>query len=426
MNRVRIVGINHKTAPVEVREALAVGERELPEALAAVAGDAGPGREAVLLSTCNRVELYSVDCGGRGFDALCEFRGTDANQLRPHIYEYHGRDAVRHLYRVAASLDSMVPGETQIVGQVRRAYEISRQSGFAGKRLHGLFQRAMVVGREVVSETGLAAGRYSVAGVAADYATRVLGLLGGLRLLCVGTGKMVRLVLEHLHARGPGERPGSLVALGRDVEKAERFATTFGGRGGATGDLAAELADADLVVCGTGSREPVITADVVRRAMRGRENRPLFLVDIAVPRDVDPAVESIAGVHAYGLDDLQRAVEQTVEGRRGEITSAEAIVEAHVARYVAWHDARQLGPTIDKLYRRTHSTAAAEVERALRKAPADLSPAQREQVETMTNELARRLVNKMLHGPVSALRQAPGSDRHAAYKHAVEKLFSLE
>ena len=424
MNRVRVAGINHKTAPVEVREALAVPQAGLPAALAAVVD--GQEREAVLVSTCNRVELYTTDCGGQGFEALCRHLGVDCGSMAAFRYDYEGEDAVRHLFRVAASLDSMVPGETQIVGQVRRAYEAARASGHAGRRLHGLFQRALLAGREVMSRTGLAAGRYSVAGVAAGYATNVLGRLSDRRLLCVGGGKMVRLLLEHLYALGPDERPRILVTLGRDATRAGEFAAEYGGSGGHVADLLDHLADADLVVCGTGSREPIVTRDVVERAMERRPDRPLFIVDIAVPRDVDPVVGGLANVHLYGLDDLQRAVEQTIESRRGEIASAEAIVQGHVAEYVAWHRHSELGPTIRKLYDRTREAATVEVDRLRASLPADLTDAQRREVEAAGEELARRLVNKLLHAPVSALREAPGGDRHAAYRHAVEKLFSLD
>ena len=424
-----MIGLNHTTAPVEVREALAANEADAAAVLAEVCKGGG---EAVLLSTCNRVELYTAGAATEagGFDALCRRRGVEPAGFAPHLYDHAGRAAARHLFRVAASLDSMVPGERQIVGQVRRAYERSRRGGFAGRKLHAAFQRALSAGRRVMAETDLPAGQYGVAGVAAAYADEALGGLAGRRLLCVGGGKMVRLVLEHLHARGPSRRPGSLVVLGRDSAKADGFAKTFGGHGAPLSGLADEVAAADLVVCGTGSREPVVTADAVARAMEGRADRPLFVVDMAVPRDVEPSAGEVAGVHCYDLDDLQRAAEQAAAGRRDARSAAESIVEEAVARHLAAeHHTGELGSTVDRLYRRGHELAAAEVARANNKLPSTLSADDRAAVERLAADLSRRLVNKLLHGPVSALRNVGGGDdpaRHPAYRHAVEKLFDLD
>lgn len=424
MNRLRLVGLSHRTAAIEVREALAVGCDELPATLDAIVGERQEV-EAVLLSTCNRVELYTFEDDDEGFRRLCGSRGVCADDFAGRTYERSGEAAVRHLFRVAASLDSMVPGETQIVGQVRRAYEVARAHGTANQRLHGLFQRAAAVSRQVMNDTQLTAGRYSVASVAASYADEVLGRLDDKRLLCVGTGKMTRLVLEHLHSRDPSHRPGAIVALGRDGDKAAKFAEAFGGRGGSLDELVSELSSADLVVCGTGSRHPVITVELLRRA---RENvtRPLFVIDLAVPRDVDHAAGTLAGVHLYDLDDLERAVDRSVTDRRGEISRAETIVEAHVARHVAWHQGRNVGPTIDRLYQRSHDLAGAEMRRLSQRLPRDLTEQQRQLVEQQAADMARRLVNKLLHGPVSALRQGHDAERFAAYRHAVEKLFSLD
>ncbi len=330
---------------------------------------------------------------------------------------------MQHLFRVRRrSLDSMVPGETQIVGQVRRAYETALKTGTAKRRLHGLFQRAAAVGRQAMAETNLSAGRYGVAGVAAAYADELFGTLAHKRLLCVGAGKMVRLVLEHFHARPPHARPQSLVCVGRRETKAAAFAGDFGGTGAHLSTLPEQLAAADLVVCGTGSQRPIVTAEHVAHRPA---DRPLFLIDLAVPRDVEPGVGGRDHVHLYDLDDLQRAARRTMSGRDADLQRAEAIVSRGVAEYVAWHRGRQVGPTIRRLYDRSHATADRERDRAASRLPSDLSPAQRAAVEAELAELSRRLVNKLLHDPVSNLRHAPDPERHPAYKHAVEKLFGL-
>ena len=431
MKRIRFAGISHRTAAVEVRERLVVPRHRLVDALAA-AREATGCEEAVLLSTCNRVELYVAGeepCDptlGLIAAAKAALDREDAGEVaEEHVDHRVGADAVQHLFRVATSLDSMVPGEAQILGQVRHAYEAARVAGHAGRRLHGLFQRAIRVGRDVRVTAGLGQARIGVAETAAEYAEEVLGPLGGKRVLCVGTGKMTSLVLRHLHGRPPSHRPSSLMVVGRDADRASLFADGFGGSGGALADLEQHLADADLLVCGTGHQGHVVRRDLVDRVAAARGGRPLFAIDLAVPRDIEPSCGSIAGVHLYDLDDLQQAASsRTTNG--SELAKAEAMVDASVQQYVAWHRARTLGPTIDRLYGRSHESASSEVERFAAKLPGNLTAEQREAVERQAADLARRLVNKLLHGPVSAMRQVPDAERHAAYRHAVEKLFSLE
>ena len=421
MNALRVVGISHRTAPLELRERLAVPPGEVAATTAALLESLGGEEEAgecVIVNTCNRVEVYAAgDKGVDLFAALCDLRDETPADFAGRCYAHDAAAAVGHLFRVAASLDSLVPGETQILGQVRNAYELARRHGFTGPRLHGLFQRAVAVGREVQTTTDLAAGRLSVASVAADYAEEIFDTLADKTVLCVGAGKMARLVVERLRQR----RVGRLVVANRDVDKARRFAASVGGEGRPLSDLAALLAEADVVVTGTGSREPIVTAASLKPVMRKRRYRPLFLIDIAVPRDVEPAAADLTNVYLYDVDDLEAAVAKTVEGRRGSIEAAEAIVGRHVAAYAAWHRGRELGPTIRQLFEQAHAGAAEEVERSLRRMP-DLDAAGRRQVE----EMARRIVNKLLHGPVSTLRRTADDDRHgAAYRHAVGQLFSL-
>ena len=418
MRRLRVVGLSHQTAPVDLRERLAVPAGELTAVASRVRGALGDGGECVLLSTCNRVELYAASEGDADlFGALCDARGADSTAFAGHTSAHAGPAAVRHLFRVAASLDSLVPGEGQILGQVRQAHEHAARHDLAGPVLGGLFQRAVAAGREVRATTDLAAGRTSVASVAADYAGEVFDSLASKTVLCVGAGKMAGLVLDRLRRRDLG----GLIVANRDAAKAARFAAKHGGEGRSLAELPELLGRADVVVTSTGSREPVITADMLSGVMKRRRYRPLLIVDIAVPRDVEPSAGELTNVYLYDVDDLQAAVARTAEGRRGAVEAAEAVVERHVAAYLAWHGGRNLGPTIRALYDASHAAAAEEVGRSLSKLP-DLDDVGRRQVE----ELARRIVNKLLHGPVSTLRTTAADDHHGpAYRHAVRQLFSL-
>ncbi|MEM7807394.1 MAG: glutamyl-tRNA reductase [Planctomycetota bacterium] len=416
-----VAGVHYRTCGLETRERLAVSRSALAQRLA-TALSAAKCDEVVLLSTCNRVEAYVAGNAADAREALLNGLEVETDEL----FELEGTKAVGHLFRVASSLDSMVPGEAQILGQVRRAYDAARDAGTAARTMHGLFQRAIKVGKEVRAEAGLTAVRNGVAETAATHAEDVLGKLGGKKLLCVGTGKMNRLILRHFHSRPPSGRPASVAVIGRNQEKATRFAADFGGDGGSLDMLPIRLAEADLVVCGTGSPHPIVSEPVVRAAMRAREGQPLFVIDLALPRDVDPAVSKLDDVHLYDLDDLQAAAEIAAGGRRDELSIAERMVEKHVERFVAWQNGQKLGPLIDRLYDQANDAAQDEVQRFNRKLPGGLSADDQAKIADASEELARRLVNKLLHGPISSLRSMPDPERHATYRHAVEKLFQLD
>lgn len=423
MKRLRLLGLSHHTARLEQREQLAFSPGELPETLQRLRRILGNSTQCVLLGTCNRVELYSASGADDGppdlLVALCAARGVDPTQLAGSTYAAAGEDVVRQLFRVAGALDSLVPGEQQILGQVRRAYEASLDAGTSGPLLHGLFQRAVAVGKEIQRSTTLSAGRLSIGSVAVGYAEEIFDHLGDKAVLCIGAGKMTRLVLERLRMRAT---PRRLTVCNRDPLKARQFATAFGGVGAGLEALPDELARADIVITGTGSRQPVLTPALVEPVLRRRRYQPLFIIDIAVPRDVDPAVGHLTNVYLYDVDDLQSAVERTLEGRRDAIGEAEAIVERHVQSYVAWHRGRDVGPTIDRLYKFAHDVAEQEAQRTLRK----LGTSDQAQQAAIA-EMSRRIVNKLLHAPVTRLRQTPGETHHGlAYGHAVEQLFDLD
>ena len=421
--RLLLLGLNHTTAPLEVRERLAFDSARRDAAVAAFR-TRFPSCEAVLLSTCNRVELY-VGREGHGHpgarevvEFLSSVHSVPTSEFDRHLYQKTDRDVVDHLFNVASSLDSMVLGETQILGQVRDAYDASRELGATGAMLNPLFQRAVGVGKQVQRETPIGEGRLSVASVAVDYAKRIFESFSDKTVLCVGAGKMVGLVLQSL----AGLSPRRILVCNRSPERAEGLAAKFGGQAVPFDSLADHLVAADIVVSSTGSSEPVITRGLFEPLLRRRRYRPIFIVDIAVPRDVEPAVGKLDSVFLYNLDDLQQVVLATRSQRGGAVESARSIVTRQVDEFVMWHRQRELGPTIDKLYKHYHAVAQEELNRTLHKLP-NVSESEKAHLE----ELTRRLVNKLLHAPLQTLKQSdsPHVGVSGAYVHAVERLFGL-
>ncbi len=428
MNRLLLIGLNHTTAPLAVRERLAFSSERAREALATFR-ERFPGLEGVLLSTCNRVEFYisaDSDADDRGqaiardvMNFLARFHDVSLDLFASHIYAKRGRDMIEHAFAVAASLDSLVLGETQILGQVREAYDAARVAGTTGAMLNPLFQRALFTGKEVQTNTALGDGRLSVASVAVDYAKRIFETFNDKTVLSIGAGKMGGLLLSQFAAL----RSGRLLICNRDRGKAEMLAKGFHGEAIPFEALGEQLALADIVCSSTGASRPIITTAQVRKALRSRRYRPMFLLDIAVPRDVDEAVAELDQVYLYNIDDLQQVVSATQSQRTDALDAARAIVRRQVEEFITWQSRREMGPAIDSLYRRYHELARTEVERAIASDPS-LDEAQRSQME----EMARRIVNKLLHDPVRALRVA--ESQHAAssaqYVHALQKLFDLD
>ncbi len=423
MQRLILLGLNHKTAPLEVRERLAFNAEQCAAALAAFR-DRFPEWEAVLLSTCNRVELYVARAPHErereheliGF--LAGFHALAAAQFEPHVYRKSDLGVVEHLFLVVSSLDSMVLGETQILGQVREAYEAARRVGCAGTVLNPLFQRAIAVGKQVIHQTPLAEGRVSVASVAVDYARRIFERFHDKTVLSIGAGKMATLLLQGF----VGLAPGKLLVCNRNVERAEALAARFGGQPVALDDLAQHLVAADIVVTSTGAPHPIVGRTQFETILRQRRYRPIFLIDIAVPRDVEASVAQLENVYLYNLDDLQRVVMQGRLQRRDAVAAARRIVDEQVNEFAAWQRQRELGPSIHRLYRRYHAVAQEELARTLNKLP-NVSDSERAHLE----DLARRIVNKLLHDPVQVLRRSENAHvPMSQYLHAMEKLFQLE
>jgi glutamyl-tRNA reductase len=422
MDRLLLLGLNHTTAPLEVRERLAFNPQQRNEAVARFR-QKFESCELVLLSTCNRVEFYTARAvHGRPrteevIEFLAEFHSIAQAEFVPHLYQKSQREVIEHLFHVASSLDSMVLGETQILGQVRDAYETSKQLASAGPHLNPLFQRAIAVGKEVMHETSLAEGRLSVASVAVDYARGIFDHFDDKTVLCIGAGKMASLVLQNF----AGLKPGQLLICNRNPDRAEALASRFRGQQVPFENLGDHLVTADIVITSTGSAQPIITRQKFEGLRKRRRYRPIFLIDIAVPRDIEASVGQMESVYLYNLDDLQQVVSQTQAQRTDAIGSARAIVARHIESFITWHHQRELGPAIHRLYNRYHAIAQEELGRTLNKMP-NVTDVEKAHLE----ELARRIVNKLLHDPVQTLRHADAD--HAAavpYLHALEKLFQL-
>lgn len=420
MDRVRLLGLNHTTAALEVRERLALDAPRHRQVVQTV--HQSFDCEAVALSTCNRVEFYIArpDTPPAAQDlirVLANFHCIDPAAFSPHLYERSGRSAVEHLFNVAASLDSMVLGETQILGQVRQAYDASREIGATGPVLNPLFQRALSVGKEVQTHTALSEGRLSVASVAVDYARGIFDHFDDKTILCIGAGKMTSLVIQHFAPL----KPGRLVICNRDPLKAGALASRFGGTSAPLETLDEQLALADIVITSTAATEPIIRRDQFAKLLRRRRYRTAFLIDLAVPRDVEAAVGELEHVYLYNLDDLQRVVAQTRGQRKEAVDAAQAIVKRHVDEFDAWLQRRALGPSIEQLYARHHAMAGEEFSRVVGRMP-NLSEADRAHLQEMT----RRIVNKVLHDPIEALKHIDSSNGPPSdYRHAIEKLFKL-
>jgi glutamyl-tRNA reductase len=341
MNKLLLVGVSHKTAPVEWRERLAVPEERLPALLKEMMSGEVLS-EAVVLSTCNRVEAYAVvndvqEAESAVRRVLTTLHGDPA--METCFYRMEDHEAVRHLFRVAAGLDSLVVGEPEILGQVKRAYESSRSAQATGKLTNVLFQRALFIGKSVRTCTGISDGPISTANLAVTLAQRIFKNLKESRVLIVGAGKMAELSARSFLS----QKVARLAVVNRTLEKAQELARRFQGHASPFEELSAELAAADIVLCSTGSPEPVLRRDDVAEAMRHRRGRSLFLIDIAVPRDVDPAVHHLENVYLYNIDDLQSLVAESLVRRHGEIDRASLLVEEKAREFSPWYRAWQQG-----------------------------------------------------------------------------------
>lgn len=413
-----VVGLSHKTAPVAIREKLAFPADALEDALLRLTHCAEV-REAVLVSTCNRTEVYAVAAVRGGVDAIVRFLAstgeTDARTLEPYLYTLTGEAAVRHLFRVTASLDSMVVGEAQILGQVKDAYERSLASGCTSRALNRLFRQSLEAGKRVRSETAIGEAAVSISYAAVELARKVFDTLTGRTVLLIGAGQMSELTAKHLVSNG-AER---VLVANRTLCRAEELAAGCGGTAVPYEELSARLHEADIVISSTAATGYVLTRSDVAAVMRAR-TAPLFLIDIAVPRDIDPAANSLPNVFLYDIDALTGVVESNLEERAAEGRRAEGIVEEETRDFLAWIESLEVVPTVAAIRAKAEVIRRSEVEKTFRKL--DLSEKERAAVEAMSCAI----VNKMLHGPTARLKRASAAVDGYVYLDAARALYGLD
>jgi glutamyl-tRNA reductase len=419
--KLTVTGLNHTTAPVEVREKLAFDQNRLSEALAELKGMTGV-IEGLVLSTCNRVEVaLAVDDAVDARDCVERFlartRSIEHSWVRPHLYYYEESDAIRHLFRVAASLDSMVVGEPQILGQLKQAWEIARSQGVVGGLLDSVLTRAFSVAKRVRSETEIGQSAVSVSFAAVELAKQIFGSLKGHKVLLVGAGKMSELAARHLQRAGVGE----ILVTNRSAERAQMMAEVFSGRIVDYHTFDAILPEIDVVIASSGAPHHILSKDDMKRVMGARRNRPMFLIDIAVPRNIEPAVNELESVFLYDIDDLQKVVEQNRLGRRQEAEEAEKIVAEEVERLLVRLRAKEMGPTIANLQQQLEAIRQGEVER-MRGKLGNLTPQQEQALEAVT----KGIINKIAHAPITELRRHAENPNGIHLVEVIRKVFRLD
>jgi glutamyl-tRNA reductase len=415
-----LLGLSHRTAPVELREQVDFARRGVDQALGDIARRDGVA-EAVVLSTCNRAEVYT-GCADPARAAatlaafMSDFHAVPGDTLAPHLYQRTDADAARHLFRVAAGLDSLVVGEPQILGQVKDAYAAASEQHSTGALLNKLFHASFVVGKRVRTETGLAEGAVSVSYAAIALARKIFGDLTGLNVLVLGAGEMAKLTAVHLRA----QQVRRIAIASRTLASAQALAGQFGGVAIPWTEMGRALGSADIVITATGATEPVLTRARVDEVMRARRNKPLFIIDIALPRDVEASAGDIEQVFLYNIDDLQAIVSENLARRAAELTRAEAIVAEEVDRFLSWQRSRGAIPTVVALRQRFEAIRRAELQRLEPKLTA-LSPDARARID----EITHLIVEKLLLTPTEQLKAVTDETMVAAYSEALSRLFSL-
>ena len=416
-----VAGISHKTAPVQLREKLAIPEQAIPDALRVL--QQSGAAEAVVLSTCNRVEIAAAvpdhEDASRVISQFVALHG-DQNNIDAHLYRLEHRDAIRHLFRVASSLDSMVVGEPQILGQIKAAYARAKTEGSVGGLLENVLTRAFSVAKRVRSETGIGQMAVSVSYAAVELARTIFGSLHGHSVMIIGSGKMGELAAKHLRRSGANR----IFVTNRTRARAEEMAQLFNGRVVEYASFLQTLPEIDIIIASSGAPHYILTREDMQRVISARRNKPMFLIDIAVPRNIEPAVNEIEGVFLYDVDDLEGVVSANIKEREHQARQAEAIVEEEVERMMARLKIEEVTPTIVGLQEQFEEIRAAEVMRALRRLPS-LTPEQREQVEAQIQALTKSIVNKIAHGPISELRNNAGHPEGTHVIDAIRKVFHL-
>jgi len=415
-----VVGLNHKTAPIEIRECLAFPGDKLEEALSKVHGLPSV-RENMIVSTCNRVEVYvatrEIEKATRDLkEFLSQYHGLPLKEFERCLYAHTGEEAVRHIFRVASSLDSMVLGEPQILGQIKDAYDLSQQAKTSGLILHRLLHRAFHVAKRVRTETKIVVGGISVSSVAVELAEKIFGTLQKKTVLLIGAGEMCELAARHLVSAGAEK----IMVTNRTYERAASLAQEFRGEAIPFEGMSQGLKTVDIVVSATDSPQYLIRHDQIAKVIKDRRQKPIFFIDIADPRDIEPDVGEIENVYLYNIDDLQKVANENIKDREMEAHKAEAIVQSEVLKFVNWYRSLDVTPTIVALRKKFEEIRKKELEKTLSLHP-DLSDKEKKSLEALTSAI----VNKILHTPISLLKQTDEEAMADLYLDALHALFGL-
>lgn len=407
------LGLNHQTAPLAIRERVAFHAERLQSALSELMRRE-PVQEAAILSTCNRTELYCASAEPQAaLEWLAGYHRVQPQELKPYVYTLPQADAVRHAFRVASGLDSMVVGEPQILGQMKEAMRTAEAAGALGTLLSKLFQRSFAVAKEVRSNTGIGANVVSMAAAAVKLAARIFPSLSDQRVIFIGAGEMIELCATHFAA----QRPRAMAVANRTLERADQLAHRFNAKSIELRDLPENLPEYDIVVSCTASSLPIIGKGTMERTIRARRHRPVFMVDLAVPRDIEPEVGRMDDVFLYTVDDLAAAVREGVDARQSAVAQAEAIIESQVGSFLHWMKTREMVPLIRQLRDSAEEARQREVERAVRMLGRGDDP------KTVLEALSHGLTNKLLHAPTQALNQ--GDEGDESFRELVARLYHL-
>jgi glutamyl-tRNA reductase len=415
-----LLGINHKTASVEVRECIAFAEDETKTALHSLLGKSFI-KEALLFSTCNRVEILLVTDNKtraveetKGF--IAEFNKIPLEKFEDALYIHEGDEAVRHVFRVASSLDSMVVGEPQILGQVKEAYRTATDEKTSGVILNRLLHRTFFVAKRIRTETGIGDRAVSISYAAVELARKIFGVLAGKTVLLIGAGEMAELAVEHLIRN----KTVKVWVANRTFETGVELAKQFNGQAIRFEEIPESLKTVDIIISSTGAPDYVIQRDQVKGVLRKRKNRPLFFIDIAVPRDIDPEINRLNNTYVYDIDDLKGVIDENVEDRQKEAIKGERIVDEAVIRFREWYESLDVVPTIVALRNKMESIAAAELKKTLQSSMIS------EQDVTALHKMADSLINKILHDPTRFLKRNGMREDKSFYIDTVRKLFKLD
>ncbi len=416
-----VLGINHKTAPVEVREKLAIADSKVGEALETIKANTPEILEEVILSTCNRVEIYArVTDIKLGVEALKNFlsehHSIDRETIDKSTYFYVLEEAVEHLFKVSSSLDSMIVGEPQVLGQVKGAYKAAKELQSTGAILNNLFERSFNVAKKVRTETAIAENAVSVSYAAVELARKIFDDLQSKTVMLVGAGEMIELAANHLISQGVE----TVLVANRTYERAVELATKFSGEAIRFGDLYEELKRCDIVITSTGAPHFVIRKELAAKVIVERKQLPMFFIDIAVPRDIEPSVNEIDNCYVYDIDDLQHVVDANMAERENEAKKAEAIIKEEVAQFFTWLDHLEVAPTIAALKTKAENIRKAELAKVIGKME-NISDKDKDSIDKMTSSI----INKVIHAPVVNLKKSAETKDSHTYLQVFRKLFGL-